>query len=68
MSRDGLTEENLRDGKAGMNMRAIRVGIIGHGFMGHKHEAMLTKMEGYQVVAIAEFNKVTCMERRVSKI
>ena len=35
-------------------MRDIRVGIIGHGFMGHEHESMLTKMEGYQVIAIAD--------------
>ena len=27
-------------------MEDIRIGIIGHGFMGHEHEKMLTKMDG----------------------
>ena len=26
-------------------MEEIKVGIIGHGFMGHEHESMLTNME-----------------------
>ncbi len=37
-------------------MADIRIGIIGHGFMGHSHEEMLTKMDGYQVVAIADID------------
>lgn len=32
----------------------IQLGIIGHGFMGHEHETMLTDMEGIHVVAIAD--------------
>lgn len=32
----------------------IKFGIIGHGFMGHEHETMLTKMEGIEVVGIAD--------------
>ena len=32
----------------------IQLGIIGHGFMGHEHETMLTNMEGIHVVAIAD--------------
>lgn len=32
----------------------IRFGIIGHGFMGHEHETMLTAMDGIQVTAIAD--------------
>lgn len=35
-------------------MENIRLGIIGHGFMGHEHETMLTDLEGYEVVAIAD--------------
>lgn len=33
---------------------AINVGIIGHGFMGHEHESMLSQMEGIHVLAIAD--------------
>jgi predicted dehydrogenase len=33
---------------------AINFGIIGHGFMGHNHEKMLTRMEGIKVTAIAD--------------
>ncbi len=32
----------------------VNVGIIGHGFMGHVHEEMLTRMDGYHVVAICD--------------
>lgn len=37
-------------------MKDIRIGIVGHGFMGHEHEAMLTKMDGYQVVGISDID------------
>lgn len=32
----------------------IQIGIIGHGFMGHEHETMLTELEGYRVVGFAD--------------
>jgi scyllo-inositol 2-dehydrogenase (NADP+) len=32
----------------------VNIGIIGHGFMGHVHEEMLTRMDGYHVVAICD--------------
>ena len=35
-------------------MEKIRVGIIGHGFMGHEHETMLSSMEQYQIVGISD--------------
>lgn len=35
-------------------MKEIGFGIIGHGFMGHEHEKMLTDFEGIRVVAIAD--------------
>ena len=35
-------------------MEDIRIGIIGHGFMGHEHEKMLTELEGYKVVGLAD--------------
>ena len=35
---------------------ARKFGIIGHGFMGHEHEAMLTKLEGIEVVAISDID------------
>lgn len=35
-------------------MKDIRIGIIGHGFMGHEHEKMLTELDGYQVTAVAD--------------
>ena len=37
-------------------MEEIKVGIIGHGFMGHEHETMLTNMEGIRVTAIADID------------
>lgn len=37
-------------------MKTIRIGIIGHGFMGHEHEKMLTQMDGIQVVGIADID------------
>ena len=30
---------------------ALKFGIIGHGFMGHEHEKMLTAFDGIEVVA-----------------
>ena len=38
-------------------MDTIRIGIIGHGFMGHEHETMLTRLEGYKVVGISDIDK-----------
>ena len=35
-------------------MEEIRIGLIGHGFMGHEHETMLTQMEDIQVVGITD--------------
>ncbi len=35
-------------------MEPIKVGIIGHGFMGHEHETMLTQMDEIQVVGITD--------------
>lgn len=35
-------------------MDNIRFGIIGHGFMGHEHETMLTQMEGIQIIGITD--------------
>lgn len=35
-------------------MEDIRIGIIGHGFMGHEHEKMLTNMEGIRVVGFSD--------------
>lgn len=37
-------------------MEDIRIGIIGHGFMGHEHEKMLTVMDGYRVVGISDID------------
>ena len=33
---------------------AIKMGILGHGFMGHEHETMLTNFEGIEVTAICD--------------
>lgn len=35
-------------------MEPIKMGIIGHGFMGHEHETMLTQMDEIQVVGITD--------------
>ena len=35
-------------------MEDIRIGIIGHGFMGHEHEKMLTKMDGIRLVGFSD--------------
>lgn len=37
-------------------MEEIRIGIIGHGFMGHEHEKMLTKMEGIRVTGFSDID------------
>lgn len=37
-------------------MESIKIGIIGHGFMGHEHEKMLTNMEGIQVVGFSDID------------
>lgn len=37
-------------------MEDIRIGIIGHGFMGHEHEKMLTNLEGFRVVGISDID------------
>lgn len=39
----------------------INIGIIGHGFMGHEHETMLTQLEGYRVIGFADRDPV-CLE------
>lgn len=38
-------------------MDDIRIGIVGHGFMGHEHEKMLTKMDGIRVVGISDIDQ-----------
>ena len=35
-------------------MGEIKIGIVGHGFMGHEHETMLTQLDGYRVVGISD--------------
>lgn len=35
---------------------SIGIGIVGHGFIGHIHESMLTEMDGYQVVGICDID------------
>ena len=37
-------------------MEDIRIGIIGHGFMGHEHEKMLTKMEGIRLMGFSDID------------
>ena len=37
-------------------MEDIRLGIIGHGFMGHEHEKMLTKFPGFRVIGFADID------------
>lgn len=37
-------------------METIKIGIVGHGFMGHEHETMLTQLEGYKVVGISDID------------
>lgn len=37
-------------------MEEIRIGIIGHGFMGHEHEKMLTNLKGFRVVGISDID------------
>lgn len=35
---------------------SINIGIVGYGFMGHEHEKMLSELDGFQVVAIADID------------
>lgn len=35
-------------------METIKIAIIGHGFMGHEHETMLTQMEGIQLLGFSD--------------
>ncbi len=35
---------------------SIGIGIVGHGFIGHIHEEMLSSMEGYQVIGICDID------------
>lgn len=37
-------------------MENIRIGIIGHGFMGHEHEKMLTRMDGITVTGFSDID------------
>ena len=37
-------------------METIKIGIIGHGFMGHEHEKMLTRMDGICVTGISDID------------
>ena len=35
-------------------MEDIRIAVIGHGFMGHEHETMLSQMEGIRLVGFSD--------------
>ncbi|KAI4448970.1 Inositol 2-dehydrogenase/D-chiro-inositol 3-dehydrogenase [Eubacterium plexicaudatum ASF492] len=35
-------------------MEDIRIAVIGHGFMGHEHEKMLSEMEGYRLIGFSD--------------
>ena len=37
-------------------MEDIRIGVIGHGFMGHEHEKMLMPMEGIRLVGFSDID------------
>ena len=37
-------------------MEKIRIGIVGHGFMGHEHETMLYGMDQYQIIGISDID------------
>lgn len=37
-------------------MEDIRIGMIGHGFMGHEHEKMLTQMDGIKLIGISDID------------
>lgn len=37
-------------------MNDVRIGIIGHGFMGHEHEKMLSKMDGIKLIGISDID------------
>lgn len=38
----------------GIKMEDIRIAVIGHGFMGHEHETMLTQMEGIRLIGFSD--------------
>ena len=38
-------------------MEEIRIGIIGYGFMGHEHVKMLSELEGYRIVGVADIDR-----------
>ena len=40
----------------GGNRMSLKFGIIGHGFMGHEHETMLTDFPGIEVVGICDID------------
>lgn len=40
----------------GRNRMSLKFGIIGHGFMGHEHETMLTDFPGIEVVGICDID------------
>ena len=35
-------------------MEDIRIAVIGHGFMGHEHETMLSQMEGFRLIGFSD--------------
>ena len=37
-------------------MEDIRIAVIGHGFMGHEHETMLTNLEGYRLIGFSDID------------
>lgn len=37
-------------------MKDINIAIIGHGFMGHEHEAMLLKTPGFHLVGFSDID------------
>ena len=37
-------------------MEDIRIAVIGHGFMGHEHENMLTNLEGYRLIGFSDID------------
>lgn len=45
-------------------MEDIRIGIIGHGFMGHEHEKMLTQMEGIRLVGFSDMDPEQLLDVR----
>lgn len=37
-----------------MSTHEVKIGLIGHGFMGHEHETMLSQMEGIRIIGISD--------------